>query len=98
MNVFSMKRKYIVGKELDMKRVGYLWVLIAFCLFTTRPSLAWWTVLYPQAVNEATIEERSELTEIEKENSLKKTEELQEETSEEFEIRWKLAEWFVKWF
>lgn len=40
-----------------MKRVGYLWVLIAFCLFTTRPALAWWTMLYPDAALEVTVDE-----------------------------------------
>lgn len=48
-----------------MKRVGYLWVLIAFCLFTSKPSLAWWTVLYPETAGEASIEEPYEEQESE---------------------------------
>lgn len=81
-----------------MKRVGYLWILVAFCLFAAKPSLAWWTVLYPDAASQATIEKREETEENEKGDSCQKGHAFQEETLEEFEIKWKLVEWFTKWF
>ncbi len=44
-----------------MKRMAGIWLLCLCCLFSFRPSAAWWSLLYPQSVYDAGAQEEGQV-------------------------------------